>query len=69
MTRVLQPCGTQAAYQRHVRHGEPADEACLAAERRRVRLARMHAADRTSVLFRELIGLLAAACRDAGMLP
>jgi hypothetical protein len=29
--RELQPCGTRAAYQRHKRHGEEADEACLQA--------------------------------------
>ena len=27
------PCGTEAAYARHVRNGEPIDEACLAATR------------------------------------
>ena len=32
--RVLQPCGTRAAYQRHVRHGEPACAPCRAAESR-----------------------------------
>lgn len=26
--RVLQPCGTLAAYRRHVRHHEPVDDAC-----------------------------------------
>lgn len=31
MTRQLQPCGTNAAYQRHVKAGEPADDACLTA--------------------------------------
>jgi hypothetical protein len=30
----LAPCGTNAAYRRHRRRGEPADEACLAAQRR-----------------------------------
>ena len=25
----LKPCGTNAAYQRHLRHGEVADQACL----------------------------------------
>ena len=25
---ALQPCGTEAAYQRHKAHGEPVDEAC-----------------------------------------
>lgn len=32
----LQPCGTDAAYQRHMAHGEPVDEAC----RRAANLAR-----------------------------
>lgn len=31
MRRELQPCGTNAAYQRHRRHGEPVDEACRTA--------------------------------------
>jgi len=29
----LKPCGTQAAYARHVRNGEPTDEACREANR------------------------------------
>lgn len=33
--RDIAPCGTPAAYRRHRRHGEQADEACLRAERRR----------------------------------
>lgn len=39
--RLLQPCGTAAAYRRHLRHGEPADSLCLQAERvaRAARLA------------------------------
>ncbi|RSM85092.1 hypothetical protein DMH25_45045, partial [Streptomyces sp. WAC 01325] len=28
------PCGTRAAYQRHLRRGEPVDEACRAANAR-----------------------------------
>lgn len=31
----LAPCGTDAAYRRHLRRGEPACEACLQAARRR----------------------------------
>lgn len=27
-TRPLAPCGTEAAYHRHVRNGEPKDDAC-----------------------------------------
>jgi hypothetical protein len=65
----LQPCGTQAAYQRHVRHHETACEPCLAAERRRAKLARTPPADRLGILFRELLGLIAAECRRTGLLP
>lgn len=32
--RVLKPCGTHAAYVRHVSRGEPVDPLCLAEERR-----------------------------------
>jgi DNA-binding NarL/FixJ family response regulator len=31
MTRQLKPCGSPAAYRRHIRHGEPACDACLKA--------------------------------------
>ena len=33
MTRLLKPCGTVAAYARHVRRGEPIDDACRDAAR------------------------------------
>lgn len=33
MGRTLAPCGTAAAYRRHLRRGEPVDEACAAAAR------------------------------------
>lgn len=33
MPRDLKPCGTRAAYVRHVRRGEPVDEACAQAAR------------------------------------
>jgi hypothetical protein len=32
--RSLKPCGTAAAYWRHLRHREPVDDACAAAFRR-----------------------------------
>jgi hypothetical protein len=32
--RDLKPCGTIAAYRRHLRHGEPPCESCLEAQRR-----------------------------------
>jgi hypothetical protein len=35
--RVSQPCGTDAAYRRHLRAGEPACAACLAAHAKRMR--------------------------------
>lgn len=35
MPRSLQPCGTAAAYVRHLRHGEPPCTDCLAANNRR----------------------------------
>lgn len=37
MPRELQPCGTPAAYRRHLRRGEPACRACLDAEAERQR--------------------------------
>lgn len=33
MPRELKPCGTAAAYRRHVRRGEPVDDACAQAAR------------------------------------
>lgn len=33
MPRELKPCGTDAAYRRHVRRGEPVDELCAQAAR------------------------------------
>ncbi len=69
MRRPVQPCGTQAAYQRHVRGGETACDACLAAERRRKRHARKPRADVITALFREVLDLISAECRRAGMLP
>lgn len=38
--RTLQPCGTPAAYDRHVRRREPIDEKCRVARRLRTRAAR-----------------------------
>ncbi len=35
MNTPAQPCGTRAAYRRHLRRGERACMACLAAERER----------------------------------
>lgn len=37
MTRQLQPCGTEAAYKRHVRAGEPPCPECSSAHRREQR--------------------------------
>jgi len=64
MTRELKPCGTEAAYKRHIRHGETPDEACYraAARDRRLRYAaRGNGAVTQAQLLREVIGLLAEA--------
>lgn len=37
MTKPLAPCGTESAYQRHRRRGEPQDPECLAAHAARGR--------------------------------
>lgn len=39
MARELRPCGTEAAYQRHLRHGEEPCEACDRAHAAYVRAA------------------------------
>lgn len=44
MARDLQPCGTVAAYKRHLRHGEEPCETCLAGKR--AHQARRRAAER-----------------------
>ena len=36
---LLKPCGTAAAYRRHLRHGEQPDPACRFAEAQRARAA------------------------------
>ena len=41
MSRALKPCGTDAAYARHLRHGEQACDPCLEANRV-ASLARRH---------------------------
>jgi hypothetical protein len=73
VTRVLQPCGTQAAYQRHLAHHEVPCDACAMAQthRSRFRYQPRHkpASARTDALFRELLDLITAECRRAGMLP
>jgi hypothetical protein len=46
MTRQLAPCGTQAAYTRHLRHGEQACAACRKACRDRARQQRAAVAGR-----------------------
>ena len=40
MARVLQPCGTPAAYQRHLRHREMPCQACTDANTARVQAGR-----------------------------
>jgi len=70
MTTELKPCGTPAAYKRHLRHREPPCDDCTAANRLSSRLRRTaDAAARLDILFTELLGLIAAECRRAGLLP
>ena len=38
--RPLAPCGTEAAYDRHIRNGEPKDDACKAAHAATIRAER-----------------------------
>src|SRR5258706_15350130 len=38
---LLKPCGTAAAYRRHLRHGERPDAACRFAEAQRARAANL----------------------------
>jgi len=75
MARVLQPCGTRAAYNRHLAHHQLPCEECykanrhrLAAQRRPATVRRQAAAEQDA-LFRQLLDLIAGECRRAGMLP
>ena len=58
MTRQLQPCGTPAAYARHLRHHEPPCQACtaantarVAANRQEVALIRLRRADLAAAVY------------------
>lgn len=65
--RVLKPCGTEAAYQRHIRRRETPDEACYeaAARGRRLRYAAGKDSEDGAAmqrrLLREVIAVLAEA--------
>jgi hypothetical protein len=74
--RALQPCGTVAAYKRHLGLREVPDDACRQAHRqaqaawrkrdaRKRRVGELH----QQALFRSLLDLIAGECRRAGMLP
>lgn len=69
MKRALKPCGTYAAYRRHIAHREVICDACQAAEREYARAARRRGPSRMDVLWTELLDLLSAECKRAGMLP
>jgi hypothetical protein len=71
------PCGTNTAYARHIRAGEPTDPACREAHnayqrehyalRRRVSEARLQALEALSYLHpQEYAALYAAAIRETG---
>lgn len=59
------PCGTEAAYQRHLRHGEHVDYACRAAatgsRRQRYQARRARGQAEQSALMLELVRVLADA--------
>ena len=65
---AVQPCGTEAAYRRHLRRGEqpcPADleaAALKAAERRELRARPGYREERLDVLFRDLLDVIAGVC-------
>jgi len=66
------PCGTRAAYREHLANHEVPDEACLRANRIHTSACRERAARgrrQQNAMFRELLGLIASACREEGILP
>jgi hypothetical protein len=67
--RPVQPCGTPAAYERHLYHHEIPDAKCLAANAARKMAERHGRSAGMEALFRELLDLISAECRRAGMLP
>jgi len=61
----MRPCGTEAAYQRHLRHGEPVDLPCRVAasagRRERYRLRRARGRVEQEYGIREVVRVLADA--------
>jgi hypothetical protein len=66
--RALYPCGTKAAYDRHLLYHQVPCADCTAAKRRHDTACRRGRAEQAA-LFRQLLGLLAGVCREEGMLP
>jgi len=69
---MLKPCGTQAAYKRHLAYREVPCQACVIANRNHIagfRLAAEQARAYQDYLFRQLLDLIAGECRRAGTLP
>ena len=63
MTRALKPCGTRAAYVRHLSYGQKPCDLCTAANRayEAHRLPRTHYEDQLGQDIRELVHVLACA--------
>jgi hypothetical protein len=68
MMAALMPCGTVAAYKRHLRYHQVPCQPCADANARR-EAARRRGVEEQAALLRELLDLLTAECRRTGMLP
>lgn len=72
MSRLLKPCGTRAAYVRHLSYGQAPCDLCTRANRayETARHPRSRQApEAQDPLLRELLDLIAGVCRAKGMLP
>ena len=67
--RTLQPCGTEAAYRRHLHRHEVPCGPCRTAATQQSRLWARRRTSRIDTLFTELLDLISAECQKAGMLP
>jgi hypothetical protein len=69
MKRPVRPCGSYAAYRRHIAHREVPCDACRAAALAYSRAGKRHRASQMDMLWTELLDLITAECRSAGLLP
>lgn len=64
----VKPCGSYAAYRRHIAHREVPCDACRAAALEYSRAARHRRTSQMDALWTEVLDLISAECRRAGML-